>query len=60
MNENHTETTLGGMASWIKHTDGSYTKIMTVYYKHGKIDFQILEENVSEKDYFKRKLDGTA
>ncbi len=60
MNDNNVGTTLSGNWGWEKQDDGTYTKSLTIYYKHGRNLHQIIEENVSEKEYFKRKLDGTA
>lgn len=60
MNDGNLDTTMGGNWGWEKQSDGTYTKSLTIYYKHGKQLQQIIEENVSEKEYFKRKLDGTA
>ncbi len=44
---------------WTRQIDGTYIKARTVYYQvYGKNIRHILEENVSEKDYFLRKLSG--
>lgn len=60
MNDDETGTTYGADYGWSKQENGTYTKSMIIYYKNGKNDYVVLEENVSEKEYFKRKLDGTA
>ncbi|MCK5603883.1 hypothetical protein KAR91_18495 [Candidatus Pacearchaeota archaeon] len=44
---------------WTKQTNGMYTKAWPVYYKvYGETILHTLEENVSEKEYFLRKLSG--
>lgn len=60
MNDNELDTIYGGDYGWSKQPNGTYTKSLTIYYKHGRQLHQIIEENISEKEYFKRKLDGTA
>ena len=59
-NDNLRDTTFGGFFEWSQQSNGTYTKSMTIYYRHGRHVSQIIEENVSEKEYFMRKLDGTA
>lgn len=59
-NDDLSDTTYGGAFGWEKQSDGTYTKSLTIYYKRGRPMQQIIEENVSEKEYFKRKLNGTA
>lgn len=54
------ETTLGGSISWHKEDDGTYIKVLTSLSKSGKYNYKVIEQNVNEKDYFKRRLDGTA
>ncbi len=42
---------------WYREDDGTYTKIRTDFTPSRRIaDVDILEEGVSEKEYFKRKL----
>ena len=52
------ETVLYGGYSWQKEDDGTYTKILSCTFKDGTKLYQVIEENVSEKDYFMRKLQG--
>lgn len=42
-----------------KEKNGTYTCVINVEYKDGTIAYEVVEERVSEKDYFKRRLDGT-
>ena len=58
--DNLDDTTFSGAYGWEKQSDGTYTKSLTIYYKRGRPLRQIMEENISEKEYFKRKLNGTA
>lgn len=53
------ETLLGGGGEWLKESDGTYTKYMCIHYKNGRTDRHTMESDVSEKEYFKRRLDGT-
>ena len=60
MNNNNPGPIINSGWCWTKQMDGTYTKSLTIYYKHGRNLHQVVEENVSENEYFKRKLDGTA
>lgn len=60
MNDNDLNTVYEGYFEWSQQIDGTYTKSLTIYYRYGRHQQQIIEENISEKEYFKRKLDGTA
>lgn len=53
------ETILSNGGEWHKVKNGTYTKYMRIHYRDGRVDQHILESNVTEKEYFKRKLDGT-
>lgn len=53
-------TTYGGNYVWSRSNNGSYTQILRVYYKNGKYTDTIIREHISEQEYFKCKLDGTA
>jgi len=53
------ETILSGGGEWLKEKDGSYTKYMSVHYRDGRVDRHIMESGVTEKEYFKKKLDGS-
>ncbi len=57
---NNNEAILYGGLTWHKEDDGTYTKVWTSFSKTGKYNYKIIEENVNEKNYFKRLLDGTA
>lgn len=59
MNDNDTEdkTTLSG--EWVLENDGLWSKYISIHYRHGRVDRHTLESNVTEKEYFKRRLDGT-
>lgn len=49
-----------GRYVWNEESNGTYTKTVSIYYRHGRMDTHILEEGISQKEYFRRKLDGTA
>lgn len=49
-----------GGYSWHEEADGTYTYVLNVEYKDGTIAYEVIEENISGKEYFKRKLDGSA
>ena len=53
------ETILSGGGEWLKESDGTYTKYMSISYKNGRVDRHTMESDVTEKEYFKRRLDGT-
>ena len=45
------------VTKWYREDDGTYSKIRTEFTSSRRIhDVDILEEGVSEKEYFKRKL----
>ena len=44
---------------WRKEANNTYTRTMSIYYRH-RTDTHILETNITEKEYFRRRLDGTA
>jgi len=52
-------TLLGGGSEWLKEDDSTYTKYMCIHYRDGRIDRHIMESGLSEKEYFKRRLDGS-
>lgn len=52
------ETTLSG--EWVLEEDGLWSKYICIHHRHGRVDRHTLESNVTEKEYFRRKLDGTA
>ena len=54
------EAIQGGGAEWLKEEDGSYTKYMRIHYRDGRVDQHIMESGVTEKEYFQRRLDGSA
>lgn len=54
------DTLYGGQYVWNKEPNGTYTCTLSIYYKNGRCDNHIMEDGVSEKEYFRRKLDGTA
>ena len=54
------ETILGGGGEWLKENDGSYTKYMSIQYKNGRVDRHLMESGVTEKEFFQRRLDGSA
>lgn len=51
------KTTLSG--EWVLEEDGLYYKYISIHYRHGRVDRHIMESSVTEKEYFKRRLDGT-
>jgi len=53
------KTILHGGGEWLKEKDGLYTKYMNIHYKDGRVDRHIMESGVTEKEYFKKKLDGS-
>ena len=53
------ETILSGGGEWLKENDGTYTKYMSISYKNGRVNRHIMESGVTEKEFFKRRLDGT-
>ena len=53
-------TTYGGNYVWSQKHDGFYTQTLRVYYKNGKYTDTIIREDITEQEYFKFKLDGTA
>jgi len=54
------ETILSGGGEWSKEENGSYTKYMRIHYRDGRVDQHIMESGVTEKEYFRRRLDGSA
>lgn len=44
---------------WVREDDGTYTKMKMIYGKDMSIDWEILESDISEKEFFKRKLAKT-
>ena len=61
MNDDDNESiTYGENYIWYKEANGTYTRTVSIYYKNGRQDNHIMESNVSEKEYFLRRLDGTA
>ena len=60
MNDEDESTTYGGHDIWNKESNGTYTRTLSIYYKNGRSDNHIMETGVSEKEYFRRRLDGTA
>lgn len=54
------ETILTGGGEWCKEKDGLYTKYMSISYRNGRVDRHIMESGVTEKEYFQRRLDGSA
>ena len=61
MNDNdwEDETILTGGGDWRKEADGTWTKSMNIHYRNGRVDTHLMESGVTEKEYFKRRLDGT-
>jgi hypothetical protein len=53
------ETILSGGGEWLKESDGTYTKYMSISYKNGRVDRHRMESGITEKEFFKRRLDGT-
>lgn len=60
MNDEDFGTTYGGNYVWERRENGMYTQTLRVYYKNGRYTDTILREDITEKEYFKFKLDGTA
>lgn len=54
------ETILSGGAEWRKEENNTYTKYMTISYKNGRSDIHLMESGVTEKEFFRRRLDGSA
>lgn len=44
---------------WLKELNGTYTRYLCIYYRNGRVDKHVVESCVSEKEYFRRKLNGT-
>ncbi len=57
--DNLNKTIIGGHLKWRREDDGTYTQAVTFLYKDGERDEDIIRQNISEKEYFIRSLDGT-
>lgn len=57
---NNNKAILSSCTTWHKEDDETYTKVWTSFSNTGHYNYKIIEENVDEKDYFKRLLAGTA
>lgn len=53
------ESILSGGGEWLKEHNGTYSKYMSIHYRDGRVDRHIMETGVTEKEFFKRRLDGT-
>lgn len=57
--DNLNKTIIGGNLSWRRENNGTYTQSITFIYKDGERDEDIIRNNISEKEYFIRSLEGT-
>jgi len=59
MNDWHDETIMWGGFFWEEEADGTWTKRLKVKRFSGEKIREVVEEGVSRKEYFARKLAGT-